>query len=320
MERIIRVGRKRGVRKREMGRSREEGRRSSTSYLESFALSSLFRCWWWRTCPRSPPAEWCKPQLDKIPAKFEHCKWRASYNFVRQTYNFQTISYLCQEVIIQVLQQRHWFEEVDVVLQPLHAGAHHDLLEDFTVQHPDFGIDHNWKNQDETELSSSGQAVGSVCVEWCELPLMDAVLVQLYKMASSPNALHEPIFPRTLLSLITSNSPSAETNKCAPASPSLITYESVGNSLGYMESTSSLTCEWSKFFRKSLSKMASLMSCLDLKVNRSVYNITFARRVKWPKVLFVLHDGYVCWLVSGIAGFRGNTLFFVEEGRRWLLS
>jgi hypothetical protein len=48
-------------------------------------------------------------------------------------------------------------------------------------------------------------------------PLMDAVRVQLYKMASSPNALPGPILPNTFSSFMTSNSPSAETYKWEPA-------------------------------------------------------------------------------------------------------
>ena len=47
-------------------------------------------------------------------------------------------------------------------------------------------------------------------------PLIDAVRVQLYNIASSPKALPAPIRPSTLLSFITSNSPSADTYKCAP--------------------------------------------------------------------------------------------------------
>lgn len=46
---------------------------------------------------------------------------------------------------------------------------------------------------------------------------MEAVLVQLYRIASSPKAFPGPILPRTLCSLITSNSPSAATYKWAPA-------------------------------------------------------------------------------------------------------
>lgn len=48
-------------------------------------------------------------------------------------------------------------------------------------------------------------------------PLMEAVRVQLYRMASSPNALPGPILPNTFPSFMTSNSPSAETYKWEPA-------------------------------------------------------------------------------------------------------
>lgn len=93
---------------------------------------------------------------------------------------------------------------------------------------------------------------------------MEAVLVQLYNIASSPKAFPGPMWPSTLSSLITSKSPLAETNKCTPASPSRTTYDPAEYSFEYMESTISRTWEVSKFFKKSLSIIASLMSCLDL--------------------------------------------------------
>lgn len=45
-------------------------------------------------------------------------------------------------------------------------------------------------------------------------PLIEAVLVQLYKIANSPNALPGPIVPSICWSFTTWNSPSADTYKC----------------------------------------------------------------------------------------------------------
>ncbi|XP_046812061.1 A-agglutinin anchorage subunit [Lucilia cuprina] len=99
--------------------------------------------------------------------------------------------------------------------------------------------------------------------------LMEAVLVQLYNIANSPKAFPGPMIPNILPFFSTSNSPSAETYKCAPTSPSLITNLPFSMLREYIESTNSLTCEASIFFKKSLSIMASFINCIqDIKKHK----------------------------------------------------
>lgn len=52
------------------------------------------------------------------------------------TYEFQHVGDLAQHVIVEILQERHGLEELDVLLDALEAGAHHDLLEGSPIQHP----------------------------------------------------------------------------------------------------------------------------------------------------------------------------------------
>lgn len=57
----------------------------------------------------------------------------------------------------------------------------------------------------------------------------------------------------------------AETYRCWPESPSRIMKQLGPTFFSYMQSTISFTWPESRFLRKSLSRMASRMSCLDLK-------------------------------------------------------
>lgn len=58
------------------------------------------------------------------------------------------------------------------------------------------------------------------------------------------------------------------TNTVEPTSPSCIIIEPAGNVTGYMQSTISRICVSSKFFMKSLSSMAVLISSRDLEKKR----------------------------------------------------
>lgn len=96
------------------------------------------------------------------------------------------------------------------------------------------------------------------------VPLIEAVRLQLYKIASSPKALPDANVPKVLPFTWISNSPSADTYKWFPGSFSLITYSPTSTFLPYIDSTSSRTCTQSRCFRKSLSEIASFICCLDL--------------------------------------------------------
>lgn len=58
------------------------------------------------------------------------------------------------------------------------------------------------------------------------------------------------------------------TNTIDPTSPSRIIIEPAGNVTGYMQSTISRICVSSKFFMKSLSSIAALISSRDLKTKK----------------------------------------------------
>lgn len=57
------------------------------------------------------------------------------------------------------------------------------------------------------------------------------------------------------------------TKTVEPTSPSLMIIEPAGNDTGYMQSTISRICVNSRFFIKSLSKIAALISSRDLEKN-----------------------------------------------------
>lgn len=99
--------------------------------------------------------------------------------------------------------------------------------------------------------------------------LFTIYLFNLYSGSNSHSALR--IFPSELSHFIKMRSyihlPSM-TKTVEPTSPSCIIIEPAGNVTGYMQSTISLICVSSKFFMKSLSSMAVLISSRDLKKKR----------------------------------------------------
>lgn len=56
------------------------------------------------------------------------------------THQFQHVSNFCQNIVVEVVEERNGLQEPDILLDPLEAGAHHDLLECSTVQDPDAGV------------------------------------------------------------------------------------------------------------------------------------------------------------------------------------
>lgn len=71
------------------------------------------------------------------------------------------------------------------------------------------------------------------------------------------------------------------TKTVEPTSPSCIIIEPAGNVTGYMQSTISRICVSSKFFMKSLSSMAVLISSRDLEKKKTIIvKFLFLSRIK----------------------------------------